>query len=188
MLIDTQVAAIPWSIEQWIAILALIATGIGSVGTAIAAIYTARQAKTSAEANKTSSWGVLISLEAAITSTRSEWESAISESSRIYIETGRNPERIEYQEALMDTATRRSNACRELYFNSLDRLCASIRLGLIPEGSYRQDYRKLLEKHIETNTGLFEESTTGHPHMLHVHRCWKAERSAVDRRDELLNL
>lgn len=78
-----------WAIEQWI-------TMVSMVATSFAAFFAAIQAQRATSANKTSSWSVLISLEAAIANARAAWESALSDEERISIEAQHAPGQLAY--------------------------------------------------------------------------------------------
>ena len=62
----------------------------------------------------------------------------------------------------------------------MDRLYASIRLGLIPEDFYIEDYLDLLKKQIAAYPDSFGPATA-HRHMVHVHKSWSDGTKAADR-------
>jgi len=77
--------------------------------------------------------------------------------------------------------------CTERYLNAIDRFCQCIRTGIVDEEIYRQDYRRRIEEAVEKNSGSFG-TTTSYLHVMHVYQSWKADKSAVDESQRILNM
>lgn len=106
----------------WSAIVA----GIGAIASIILAILGCWQLPAISKSLRNSVLGNVIGLEKTISDNRRYVAQVAQEKKRD------RKWRLRFEEAI------------ENYLNSLDRLCASIRRGIIPEHQYRDDYAKML--------------------------------------------
>lgn len=67
----------------------------------------------------------------------------------------------------------------EGYLNLLDRFCSCVRQGIIPEDTYRRDYRDLIKEAISVHSAFFG-SATNFRHIQHVHSAWADDKTAID--------
>jgi len=114
----------------------------------------------SARANDLSSLSAVLSLESAMVAARAEMTKATLRVQEVPKERGA----LLYLE----------NA-EESWLNLVDRLCACIRWGYVPETRYRADYREYI-------SDVYREynSRTQFRHLRHVSLAWQDDRSAAE--------
>lgn len=120
-----------------------------------------------AESNRIANHMAVLQLEDSLMAARIRW----SDIAHDVLKHASDPE------ALTNLALRKAEA-GEQYLNVADRLCASIRRGLIDEESHRQDYRDWVAEVVKEFEGKLGPATR-HPNILAVHNAWKQDKSAL---------
>ncbi|KON88016.1 hypothetical protein AF332_15100 [Sporosarcina globispora] len=74
----------------------------------------------------------------------------------------------------VELAKKAINEAIENYLNSLDRLCACIRRGHVPEDEYRKDYRDVIKQTIKNYKSYFGPGTS-FTNILKLNEKWSEE-------------
>jgi len=122
----------------------------------------------SARANVTQNLMAVFTIEDAVSDARSQLEAAAHLASS---ETS-------------DANDAHRSAKQEAYLNAVDRLCRSIRMGVLNEAGFQTYYRDTFQKLL---MGFSESFGPGHSfkNIVYVHECWAENKTAVDMRPTL---
>jgi hypothetical protein len=147
-----------------------------AIGLLIVAVYQLRRAaqavERATEANQLSTLNTVLSLDATISERRirlSEASVAISELARKAKDDPTPPKEGEFKVAQL-----RFEEARESYLNAMDRLCACILRGFLPEDDCRRDYRGGINDTVQGHKDLLGPGTR-YRNILKVHEKWADE-------------
>jgi len=158
----------PEKLSAWSA---LGSTVIGAI-TVVFVIRAAAQVRIAAEQLRQTAQGSLLAVEESISEARHRWRTARAskkEQRRYY---KNNPTKI----AAIRYARARDEEAEdyEQFLNRLDRLCAAVCDGLIPEKRAKADYLGMLEQLVGDDTSLQNVTTTGHESITRLYLKWRS--------------
>lgn len=148
----------------------LIIQGTGVVVAAFGLWYLAAQVKKAADANRTASVMLVLTLEQAVSDNREKLAAVALKALDPKLQSAPESERKAAKLALDERV--------EEYLNSVDRLCACIIRKHVDEAEYRQDYRNTIIEIVKDYEERFRANSR-HRNIIKVHHAWSDDRPAT---------
>lgn len=131
----------------------------------------ANQLAVAAEQLRQSAHGSLLAIEESLAVARHQWKTAgffRVEQREVWEEHKSTTALARYERACGEEAE-----AYEQFLNRLDRLCAAVRDGLIPDARAQRDYQQMVEAIVAGNDSLQHKTSSKHENITHIYLKWR---------------